>query len=134
MDARDAFRSTFENVRFKGRYCVPVRGFPINVVLLLLLSSCASVRAQPGAANSLLVARGREVAQLRCASCHSIDGLRESPRAPAPAFPELAMRFNALSWERKMREIAEGGHDEMPPLALPDGDVGDLRAFMQARP
>lgn len=48
----------------------------------------------------------------------------------APSFSQLSRQFNAVTWERTMAEIAEGGHDEMPPLRLDSTDVSDLKAYI----
>lgn len=99
-----------------------------------LAAGCATTVEPAGTARkpSLFEAHGREVAQLRCAGCHSVDTYTTSPRSVAPAFRDFSIRFNSLTWERKMAEIAEGGHDEMPPLRLDDVEIRDVRAFIES--
>ena len=102
--------------------------------LLLLTAGCTTTSAPPTAARqaTLQATQGRDVAAFRCAACHSIDGAAASPRANAPPFPALSVRFNGISWERAMKQIAEGGHDEMPPVRLDDKDIRDVRAFIES--
>jgi mono/diheme cytochrome c family protein len=42
------------------------------------------------------------------------------------------MRFNEIAWERALRQIAEGGHDEMPPVAVEPAEVSDLHAYVSS--
>lgn len=106
----------------------------LAICLVGWTSGCATTD-QPAAERpraSLFAIRGQEVADLRCAGCHSIDTITVSPRFNAPPFRDLRIRFNAISWERKMAEIAEGGHDEMPAVRLDDIEIRDLRAYIES--
>lgn len=103
------------------------------ISLTILLGGCAMMEENPAASSvSMSAMRGMEVAQLRCSGCHSIGGVEVSPRTSAPTFRELRLRFNQITWERAMAEIAVGGHDEMPPVALESADVRDVRNYIQA--
>lgn len=81
--------------------------------------------AAPGAG------RGQAVAEMRCAGCHAIGVAADSPRADAPTFQTIRLRFNPLSWERVMADIGAGGHGDMPAVALDPADVRDVRAYIE---
>lgn len=102
--------------------------------LLVLLAGCASVLdTRPTASRFPMTAegRGRQIAEYRCAGCHSIDLVTASPRAAAPPFRQLRIRFNALTWERTVAQIGKGGHDEMPPVKLDIDEVRNLEAYIE---
>jgi mono/diheme cytochrome c family protein len=105
---------------------------PLVIAAVLLAAGCAST-PRPGPAvsgPSAFALSGAEIARTKCAACHAIDGPGPSPRPSAPPFPTLRIRFNQLTWERTMAEIAAGGHDEMPPVSLSDSEIRDLKAFI----
>jgi mono/diheme cytochrome c family protein len=97
-----------------------------------VLAGCASTPGtQAEGPSTLAEDRGQAIADYRCGGCHATGVLGASPRAAAPPFRVLRVRFNGLTWERTMAEIAQGGHGEMPALALDSRDVKDLRAYIE---
>lgn len=111
-----------------------MRYLAIAIGMSALLGGCAMNEAYPSGEPTVSAGalRGMEVAVLRCSGCHSIGGQEVSPRSNAPPFQQLRLRFNQITWERAMAEIAIGGHDEMPPVALDSADIRDLRTFIEA--
>ena len=108
----------------------------LPLVAILALAGCATAApsglAPTARPQSLFVSEGRAVAQTRCAACHAIDALGESPRSGAPPFTQIRLRFNAITWERAMRAIGEGGHEEMPAVSLDPSEIRDLRAYIDS--
>jgi mono/diheme cytochrome c family protein len=100
------------------------------VAAALALAGCAS--ASNGVAAGSGAERGRAIAARACGGCHGLGDVGDSPRVGAPPFRELRLRYNALSFERRMVEIAEGGHYDMPPLRLEPGDVADVQAYIES--
>lgn len=101
--------------------------------LAFTVSACASAASAPvTAAAGDRISEGRALAEARCASCHAIDSTLRSPRDKAPSFRELRVRFNGITWRRTMDEIAKGGHDEMPALALETRDVEAVEAYIKS--
>lgn len=101
-----------------------------------LVAGCAADRTPaPDLARAAVAApgagRGQTVAEMRCAGCHAIGRAADSPRADAPTFQTIRLRFNPLSWERVMAEIAAGRHGEMPAVVLDPADVRDVRAYIE---
>jgi mono/diheme cytochrome c family protein len=102
------------------------------ISLTIILGGCAMMEENPAASSVMPSAiRGMEVAELRCSGCHSIGGLAVSPRPNAPTFQQLRLRYNQITWERAMAEIAEGGHDEMPAVRLETADIHDLQDYIR---
>jgi cytochrome c len=78
------------------------------------------------------VARGHAVAQRTCARCHAVETVGESPDRRAPAFRVLTGQFVPLTLQRKLTEIAETGHYDMPPVSVHGDDVADLAAYLNS--
>jgi len=108
----------------------------------LLIAAAAMVAALSGCQSAPSTAshrgpapvqaeRGRAVAQSQCGACHALDMASASPRAAAPPFRDLRIRFNTVTWEREMARIATGDHFEMPPQRVDASDASDLHAFLQ---
>jgi cytochrome c len=109
----------------------PVLHRVLILALAGLASACASldggVAASSGAAKF-----GLEIADHACAGCHAIGLAGDSPAMAAPPFRDLRVRYNQLSFQRRMQEIAEGGHNAMPPLQLDPGEVRNLAAYIES--
>jgi len=96
-----------------------------------LAGACASLDG--GAAGTGGAPKfGLEIADHACAGCHAIGLAGDSPAMAAPAFRDLRVRYNQLSFQRRMEEIAEGGHNAMPPLQLDPGEVRNLAAYIES--
>ena len=89
----------------------------------------AAPPAEPTAAE-----RGRDLAARVCATCHALSPGQASPRPPAPPFPTFAGRFTELTLHRRLTEISETGHTQMPTLAVHSDEVEDLVAFLNSQP
>jgi cytochrome c len=76
--------------------------------------------------------RGRQVAETECGRCHGLGLTGESLRTNAPPFRAIRPYYNDLVFRRRMEEIAEGGHYEMPPLRLDPGEVRDVAAYIES--
>lgn len=107
-----------------------MRMLPSVAILAALagLSACASTPQGEGPS----AARGRLVAEARCASCHAMSGQAEPGRPPS--FTALAARYRAHSLRARLTEIDETGHFNMPPLRMGDADVQDIAAWLDSLP
>lgn len=112
--------------------------------LALAVSACAAAPGPqaapeptgpaPSALEAEAAARGEAIATRVCAACHALQAGQASPRPPAPPFPTLAGRFTELTLHRRLTEISELGHSEMPPLAVHTNEVDDLVAYLNRQP
>ncbi|HEY9219234.1 MAG TPA: cytochrome c [Phenylobacterium sp.] len=99
---------------------------------IVMLSGCAASESpEPGLLRSASFERGRSIAETRCASCHAVDASPESPRADAPPFVRLRERYVAISLQRRLADMVETEHSEMPPLRLDSEEVDALAAYME---
>jgi len=77
-------------------------------------------------------ARGRRFAGQVCASCHAIDASTHSRRPGAPSFMTLRGQYNQLTLRRKLTDIIETGHYQMPPVKVDSDQVADLVAYLDS--
>jgi len=104
----------------------------------LALAACATA---PGAADAPAVPalpkldpaqqRGHDFAVRRCAGCHTI-GLDDGGAGDGPAFSKLARHYNALSLERRFRDVSQHGFDRMPPVEFTRAEADDLIAYFDS--
>jgi cytochrome c len=108
-----------------------MRGIPLIVVLS---AAGAAACAEPPRATPLdgAVARGHAVAQRTCARCHAVESVGESPDRRAPAFRVLTGQFVPLTLHRRLTEIAETGHYDMPPVSVHADEVADLATYINS--
>ena len=78
------------------------------------------------------VAQGRAVAEKSCAWCHAIGATGESPNQQAPAFREIHARHPILALRAPIARAIATPHDRMPKLALSDGDVDKIIAYINS--
>jgi mono/diheme cytochrome c family protein len=107
-----------------------------RLVLMSVLAVASAGCAAAGPHGELdrppaAVERGRAMAQRQCAPCHAV-ALGESALPNAPAFREIAPRYNAVAFERRVREMAAGRHDQMPAVELAPNDASDLAAYIKS--
>jgi mono/diheme cytochrome c family protein len=76
-------------------------------------------------------ARGAVFARQNCGGCHAVEGTGPSPDRRAPSFRTLAGHYVGSSLQRKLTEIAETGHYDMPPLLVHSDDVDDVAAYLE---
>jgi mono/diheme cytochrome c family protein len=101
----------------------------------LFLTGCShGAVAPPPGALSAAEGRGAALVQRDCSNCHALAGGLQRPNTAAPDFAVIAQKYNALSLERVLGEIAVNGHWEMPRRPLSTADIRDLAAFIEARP
>jgi cytochrome c len=78
------------------------------------------------------IERGRVVAQLHCAACHAIGAAGASSSPMAPPFRIVRMRYNEITFERRMARLGEDGHSEMPNFTIDRADVDDVAAYIDS--
>lgn len=103
--------------------------------LAAALSGCAATSEpapQAVGASGAAVERGQILATRECSRCHAVGDVGDSLNMTAPSFRTLRLRHTSLSLERRLDEIAKGGHYEMPPLKLQASEVADLAAYLEA--
>lgn len=108
---------------------------PDRLAVLIFAATVAGCASAPSANDpipSAAVARGAAIAKVRCAACHAVDPMGTSGRAGAPPFRDVSARYNDVSFEREMDQIAAGNHNQMPPLRLERDQIHDVAAYIQS--
>lgn len=75
--------------------------------------------------------RGRQVAERVCAGCHAITETGTSPSAMAPPFRALRMRYNPISMERHIGDLAASGYFGMPRQLISPAESADIAAYIE---
>lgn len=99
-----------------------------------VISGCATTAQSPPAepAPFTAVERGQALADRRCGGCHAVGLTDQSAQTMAPPFRDLGLRYNAISFERRMAGLTSRGHHEMPPLRLERNEIRDLAAYIDS--
>lgn len=87
--------------------------------------------AAESAAGAAAVARGEALAEQACSSCHGMGLTGESHWAKAPAFRDMRIDYNAISYERRMAQM-HVGRVRMPPAEISLDDVRDIGAYVRS--
>jgi len=94
--------------------------FVLAAALLLVIVSPATAQDP---------AEGLALAERHCARCHAVRELGESPMPRAPAFRELARRYNPDNLAEALAEGIVVGHPLMPEFVLEPEEIGALIAY-----
>jgi mono/diheme cytochrome c family protein len=78
------------------------------------------------------LARGHDLLQKDCGSCHAVGRTGESPRKDAPAFRTLGQRYPIESLEEALAEGIMSGHPDMPEFSFDADDVGAIIAYLNS--
>ena len=110
---------------------------PLTLAVLALgLAACQTPASAPARTTATVpaeadIARGREVAEARCASCHAIEAGLTSPLADAPSFATLYTRFPVDQLGDRIRGGLMVDHPRMPLLvSLAPDEARGLQAYL----
>lgn len=84
------------------------------------------------AAEERPVARGRAIAEAKCAGCHAVGTKGSSPMAEAPPLREIPRRYPV---EHLAEAFAEGiivGHPAMPQFRFEPPEIDALLSYLQS--
>jgi cytochrome c len=104
----------------------------IAMVALLTALHPGAAAAQSFTAAPSLVARGRAIAEQRCAPCHAIGRDDERPHAIVIPFRDLPTRFPIEMLVEAKATGVISGHDEMPMFELPRPDMAALLSYIDS--
>ncbi len=117
---------------------------PLASLLLLLLAACSRTSAAPVATPDPLVVKGRQVFNVRCATCHALEpgtvivgpslaGVARTAGTRMPGYDARA--YLELSILRPEAYLVDGYTDVMPrnfPKELTSEELDELIAFLLA--
>ena len=76
-------------------------------------------------------ARGQVLVESRCASCHSVGPIGESPVPAALPLRHLGTLYPVSDLQEAFAEGITNGHPEMPQITLEANEIADLIAYLQ---
>ncbi|MCF8706312.1 c-type cytochrome [Rhizorhapis sp. SPR117] len=97
------------------------------IAISLLLTGAATFAAAGSAGE---VSRGHDLAERRCASCHSIGETNASPNRLAPPLRNLYRQYPVDALQPAFLNGLEVGHRDMPRFILTPQEVTDIIAFL----
>lgn len=86
----------------------------------------------PAVAEDLDIAVGRELVELYCAACHSIEVAGDSPHELAPAFRTLHERYDVEWLSEALVEGLVSGHPDMPEFEFDPQQAEGIVAYLKS--
>jgi mono/diheme cytochrome c family protein len=99
--------------------------------VLIVLATLAA--ASPALAAGV-PARGKDVAEKKCAICHAIGPTGDSPNPKSPPFRTLSQRYPIDSLQEALAEGITVGHEgmEMPEFRMEPREIDDFLSFLKS--
>lgn len=101
----------------------------VPAILFLTLCLAATAPAFAAVRHDRAAQRGARLAVASCSACHAVGRLGASPNPKSPPFREIAANYEEHSLQKKLTEIDETGHYDMPPIQLHTNEINDLIAY-----
>ena len=99
---------------------------------IVLLGGPALAAAQVPSRLDARLDRGKALVTANCASCHAVGSTGASPNRRAPPFRAISGRYVGLTLHRKLTEIGETGHYDMPPVPVHTDEVDAIAAYINS--
>ena len=106
-----------------------LRRFGFAVALLFTISGGAVAQ---GDATTDQLALGRELVEVYCGACHSIEADGDSPHAQAPPFRDLHERYDVDWLEEGLVEGLVSGHPDMPEFEFDPDQAQAIIAYIKS--
>ena len=89
--------------------------------------------AQPAAAQASS-ARGKEIAEKKCALCHAVGATGDSADQKAPPFRTLSQRYPIDSLQEALAEGITVGHEgvSMPEFRMEPREIDDFLSYLKS--
>lgn len=100
----------------------------------LVLAACAGPAPNPGpgfpGAESEQIAAGNQIANGRCASCHSVGKAGISPLALAPPLRNISARYRLDVLREELQQGLHVGAVDMPKFSFTLAEIDALTAYL----
>lgn len=100
----------------------------------LVLAACAGPAPNPGpafpGAESEQIAAGNQIANERCASCHSVGKAGKSPLALAPPLRSISARYRLDVLREELQQGLHVGAVDMPKFSFTLAEIDALTAYL----
>jgi mono/diheme cytochrome c family protein len=93
-----------------------------------------SAGAQTAPPSADAASRGLYVALRVCSACHKVAYPGVGPDSAAPSFAAIHARHDPASLHRLLVEIANAGHQAMPPIPMSSAEIEDVAAYIASVP
>lgn len=96
-------------------------------------AACAQIQPAPptvAESDDPQLARGGQIIQRYCASCHSVTPNGRSPHPPAPSLARLSENYPVTALEEALAEGMIVGHPDMPEFRLGPDDIRAVVAYL----
>jgi mono/diheme cytochrome c family protein len=103
------------------------RALGLGIGLLLCLP--ANLDA---ASLSKTAIRGKSILREKCARCHAIEAVGQSPLRKAPPMRDIYARFDPRELQAELSEGMVSRHKEMPQIEFSDEDVYAILSYLYA--
>jgi len=104
--------------------------------LALALAGCAADGAAPpepqGPTPFGSAAVGGSLVRQKCAGCHAVERIGDSPMKAAPPFRQLGVEYPVRDLQEALAEGLVTTHPAMPPFALEADEVANIIAYLEA--
>jgi len=96
---------------------------------LCLLTACVDPAAAQGSP-----ARGKDIAEKKCALCHAVGPTGDSADQKAPPFRTLSQRYPIDSLQEALAEGITVGHEgvSMPEFRMEPGEIDDFLSYLKS--
>jgi len=101
------------------------RALPFGIGLLLSMTTISSAENL-----SPLAMQGKAILQEKCARCHAVEAVGESPLKQAPPMRTIYGRFNPKELQARLVEGLASRHKEMPQISFSDEDVYAIMTYL----
>jgi cytochrome c len=99
----------------------------LALTVLATLQICSAVAQSPAT-----LARGRAIAEQKCARCHAVGRDDERPHAIVTPFRDLHARYPIEMLVQAQASGIISGHDEMPMFELSRSDMNALLTYIDS--
>lgn len=108
-------------------------GRSLPLALLASVGMLGAVLAVPcRAEDDEAVARGRALAQEKCARCHALDLEDKSPHEKAPPFRDVVEIYPSEHLSEALAEGIVSGHPDMPVFVLEPLEIEGFLAYLNS--
>jgi MYXO-CTERM domain-containing protein len=108
------------------------RTWALGLIGLALIALPASAARPPPSPVQRWVAQGHRLVRANCSACHAVEATGASPNRRAPPFRTLSGRYVELTLNRKLTEIAETGHYDMPAQPVHSDQVRAIVSYINS--
>jgi mono/diheme cytochrome c family protein len=102
---------------------------------IICITACTTTdhnAARSNVERQAALARGHEIAQAHCASCHAVGRSGDSTAPEAPPFRTLSQHYRVDTLEEALAEGISVGHPAMPEFQFAPDDVHALVLYLQS--